>query len=75
MVGDFTPSQVAQVRKMHRIRAQRVRDVFKFYKTHNHLYASVVPNEGGINMADMYDETDHVFVEHVDVYSTNRCVY
>ncbi|KAF1784370.1 hypothetical protein GQ600_14432 [Phytophthora cactorum] len=49
LVGEFTPSQSSKLRKMHRIRNLKVRDMFKFYRENNHLYADVVPNESMLN--------------------------
>jgi hypothetical protein len=55
MVGDFTIGQDAKVKRMHRIRNDRVKSVFIFYKAYNHLNESVLPNEAVLNMEYPYD--------------------
>ncbi|KAG2774159.1 hypothetical protein PC129_g19576 [Phytophthora cactorum] len=62
MIGDFTPSEVSQVRKMHRIRGQHVRDVFAFYKA----YMSILPNEEALSSNNTYDDAENIFVVRVE---------
>ncbi|KAG3004614.1 hypothetical protein PC119_g15569 [Phytophthora cactorum] len=59
---------------MHRIRGQRVRNVFAFYKTHNHFYMSIFPNEQALSNDNAYDDAENLFVDLVedagDTFST-----
>lgn len=66
MVGEFTPAQSEKVQKMHRIRNQKVREVFKFYKDNNHLYTNVTPNESVLNSEYLDGAAEHNYVVRVE---------
>jgi hypothetical protein len=66
MVGEFTSEQTTKVRKMHRIRNGKVRDLFKFFKENNHLYADVTPNESALQTEYPDADIENILVEHVD---------
>ncbi|OWY98326.1 hypothetical protein PHMEG_00030934 [Phytophthora megakarya] len=66
LVGEFTTQQAAQVRRMHRVRQQEVRDLFAFYMQHNHLYAGVKVDNSALSSEYTDDDIEGVFVEHVD---------
>jgi hypothetical protein len=67
MVGDFTEGQLMKVRKMHRVRAQVVREVFDFYKNFNALYENVFPNADVLNTEKYPDNAvDDIFFEYLE---------
>ncbi|OWZ05712.1 hypothetical protein PHMEG_00022143 [Phytophthora megakarya] len=66
LLGVFTTPQAAQVRRMHRVRQQEVRDFFAFYMQHNHLYAGVKVDNSALSSEYTDDDSEGVFVEHVD---------
>ncbi|KAG2794115.1 hypothetical protein PC116_g21722 [Phytophthora cactorum] len=51
---------------MHRMRNLQVRDMIKFYRENNHLYADVVPNESMLNPEFLNNDVDHSFLETVE---------
>ncbi|GMF09515.1 unnamed protein product [Phytophthora lilii] len=80
MVGEFTEAQAQtkKIKKIHRIRNELVRNVFNFYKTYNHLYDNVFPNNDVLNsyysderiakqLVDCADEDDAYYDEAICV--------
>ncbi|OWZ14868.1 LOW QUALITY PROTEIN: hypothetical protein PHMEG_00011579 [Phytophthora megakarya] len=65
MVGEFTAEQVDRIRNLHRIRNKSVRDMFGFYKSHNHLYADISGDEDVMNSVFTDDRVEQIFVEHI----------
>ncbi|KAG6957370.1 hypothetical protein JG688_00011005 [Phytophthora aleatoria] len=49
MVRIFTEEQTSKVKKMYKIRGERVRDVFSFFCHTNCPYASVTPSDDLLN--------------------------
>ncbi|KAE9283168.1 hypothetical protein PR003_g27202 [Phytophthora rubi] len=50
---------------MHRVRNQKVQEVFEFYKENNHLYANVLQNEPAL-LFDDADAAAETFTEQVE---------
>ncbi|KAL3668973.1 hypothetical protein V7S43_006261 [Phytophthora oleae] len=66
MVGKFTDSQVDKVKKMHRIRRERVQNLFQVYKNHNSLYGAVERNDGAFTDLPSAECTDALLMDYID---------
>ncbi|GMF19406.1 unnamed protein product [Phytophthora lilii] len=72
MVGEFTEAQTKKSKKMHRIRNELVRNVFNFYKTYNHLYDNVFPNN---DVLDSYYSDEMIAQQLVDYADDDDAYY
>ncbi|GMF25955.1 unnamed protein product [Phytophthora lilii] len=72
MVGEFTEAQTKKIKKMHRIRNELVRNVFNFYKTYNHLYDNVFPNN---DVLDSYYSDEMIAQQLVDYADDDDAYY